>query len=304
MHLGSLVAALGSYLAARRSGGRWLIRIEDLDAARTIPRAADELLQTLARHGLESDAPVRFQSTRAGHYRDALETLVAQRAAYRCTCTRAEIAQAGLAGPDGILYPGTCRKGPASGRNAHAWRLRTGSTEMEFSDMVLGRIRQTLAKTTGDCVIWRADGLAAYHLAVVVDDLDQGVNQIVRGADLLFATGTQMWLAQLLGGATAQYGHLPLVLGADGRKLAKRSATPGIDPRQPQVNLKQALSALGQPPPDELKTAPVSELLRWACGAFDLDRIPRTPYCLPGELLPNATWRDGSDPEPIPPHAA
>lgn len=278
LHLGSLVAAVGSYLAARSAGGRWLVRIEDVDTARAVPGAADELLQTLARHGLESDGPVRFQSTRTEHYRSALRTLIARDGVYPCTCSRRDVARAGVAGTDGYIYPGTCRAGPTPGRPVHSWRLRAGSTGMGFTDAIHGYVHQDLQQTTGDCVIWRTDDMAAYHLAVVVDDLDQGVTQVVRGGDLLFATGAQMRLAGLLNAAPPTYGHLPLILAPDGRKLAKSAASPGIDPDRPQENLACALTALGHAPPTGLRGAPTAELLSWACAAFDLGRVPKRPY--------------------------
>lgn len=283
LHLGSLVAAVGSYALARRAGGRWLLRIEDLDAPRVAPGAAEDFFRALESLGFAWDGEVVWQSRRTEAYREALETLERQGAAYPCGCTRAEIARASSAphpGEEGPPYPGTCRGGLPPGRAARAVRVRVREEPLSFRDAILGPVSACLADSCGDFVVRRADGLFAYQLAVVVDDAASGVTQVVRGADLLASTPRQIRLQNLLGLPTPAYAHLPLVTGPGGAKLSKRncavSLASGQDlARQGGALLLAALRFLGQDPPPDLHRAPPQEVLAWASSHFDPARVPR-----------------------------
>jgi glutamyl-Q tRNA(Asp) synthetase len=282
LHLGSLVAAVGSYAMARRDGGRWLLRIEDLDQPRAVPGMADDMLRTLEMLGFRWDGEVVYQSRRLDTYRAALDRLLAAGAAYPCGCSRAEIALIASAphGEDGLVYPGTCRAGLPPGKTPRAVRLKVDEATISFDDGVMGRYSQSLLSSCGDFVVQRADGPYAYHLAVVVDDAASGVNQVVRGADLLSSTPRQIYLQQLLGYPAPAYCHLPLVTDPDGSKLSKResavSLAGGLDlAREGGRLVCAALEFLGQSPPDALRHAPAGELLAWAVGAFEPRLIPR-----------------------------
>ncbi|MFN3884313.1 MAG: tRNA glutamyl-Q(34) synthetase GluQRS [Rhodocyclaceae bacterium] len=272
LHFGSLIAALGSYLEARSRGGRWLVRIEDVDRPRCRPEYADDILRTLEAFGFEWDGEVIHQSRRSARYREVLEELKRQGVVYPCGCTRAELAAA-PAGADGApVYPGTCRAGLPPGKQARAWRLRvTGA--IDFVDLVQGAQQQDLAREVGDFVLLRADGLFAYQLAVVVDDADQGVDHVVRGADLIFSTARQIFLQRLLGLPTPQYAHLPVAVDTQGAKLSKQTKAPALDVRDPVTALVRAAHFLGmQPPACRLASA---EFWAWAHENWRLGKVPR-----------------------------
>jgi glutamyl-Q tRNA(Asp) synthetase len=266
LHFGSLVAALASWLDARAARGRWLVRIEDLDAPRQQPGAADLILRTLERLGLAWDGPVLYQSLRAPLYRAALDKL--QRHTYWCGCTRREIADSslGLAVDGAQIYPGTCRQGVAQGKTARALRLRTDADAIAFVDRVQGAQSQRLAAEVGDFVLYRADGQFTYQLAVVVDDAEQGVTDVVRGADLLDSTARQIFLQRLLGAPTPRYLHVPVALDANNEKLSKQTGARAVDAAHRDRVLREALRFLGQP-----ATADLDE----AIAAWDVGRIPR-----------------------------
>jgi glutamyl-Q tRNA(Asp) synthetase len=249
LHIGSLIAALASWLDARAAGGRWLVRIEDLDRPRCVTGAADEILRTLERLGLTWDGEVIYQSRRLPLYEAALEKLPA----YWCSCTRREIADSslGLAVDGAPIYPGTCRSGAAGARRA--LRVRTASDEICFDDRVQGRQCQVLERDTGDFVLYRADGMFAYQLAVVVDDFQQQVTDVVRGADLLDSTPRQIYLQRLLGAPTPKYLHVPVAVNAAGEKLSKQTGARAIAPTM--ETLRDALARLGQPPVNSLEEA-------------------------------------------------
>ncbi|MCU1228551.1 MAG: glutamyl-Q tRNA(Asp) ligase [Acidobacteria bacterium] len=237
LHLGSLVAAVGSWLYARRAGGRWLMRIEDVDTPRVVPGSAEEILAALTRYGLEWDGEIVWQSRRTRLYEDALATLRARGFVYDCGCSRT----------DGV-YPGTCRNGLPAGREARAVRFRAPDEVIAFDDVLHGRVEENVATSVGDFVVKRADGLFAYQLAVVVDDAEQSVTQVVRGDDLLSSTARQIALQRALGYATPEYVHLPLVRNADGEKLSKRDGAlplPTLDERRVVETLAIALRFLG-----------------------------------------------------------
>ncbi len=249
LHLGSLVAAVGSCLYAKRVGGRWLVRMEDIDTPRVIPGSAEEILSALERYGLESDGEIVWQSRRTKLYEEALATLRARGLVYDCACSRADLQRAASA-PLGRepVYPGTCRDGLAPGRVARAIRFRAPDEVIGFDDPLRGRVEENVAESTGDFVVRRADGLFAYQLAVVVDDAEQGVTQVVRGADLLTSTPRQIALQRALDFPTPEYAHLPLVTNADGSKLGKRDGAlplPSLDEQRIAETLALALRHLG-----------------------------------------------------------
>jgi len=249
LHFGSLVAALASWLDARAAAGRWLVRIEDLDQPRVQHGAADEILRTLDRLGLYWDGEVTFQSRRVALYE---QTLARLRDIYPCSCSRREIADSAvsLAADGAQVYPGTCRAGMPAGKTARAVRVRVAGTVV-LRDRVQGELSQDLEREVGDFVLRRADGQFAYQLAVVVDDADQGVTDVVRGADLLESTPRQIYLQRLLGFASPRYLHVPVALDANGAKLSKQTDARGID----RGDLRRALRFLGQPPSETLEEA-------------------------------------------------
>jgi len=275
LHFGSLVAALGSFCEARSRGGRWLLRMEDVDAPRCVSGAAEGILRTLERFGLTWDGEVVWQSRRLGAYREALTRLEAGGWVYGCGCTRREIADSALA-PDGArIYPGTCRTGLPEGRLARAWRLRVPAGEVCFEDAVQGSVVEDVSRAVGDFVLLRADGLFAYQLAVVVDDAAAGVTHVVRGADLLDSTARQIVLQDCLGLRRPGYAHLPVVVNEAGEKLSKQTLARAVDEGDPGRVLFAALAFLGQNPPPELAGAPASEMLAWAVTHWRLERVPR-----------------------------
>ena len=275
LHFGSLVAAVGSYLEAKTRGGEWLLRMEDLDAPRAQPGAAEAILRTLQACGLRWDGEPMHQSRRSAAYRTALARLEAQGLIYACGCSRREIADSGL-GPDGaLIYPGTCRNGLAPGKKARATRVRIDNAVIEFEDAVQGTIRQDLAAEVGDFVLLRADGLYAYQLAVVVDDAQQGITDVVRGADLLDSTPRQIYLQRLLGLPTPRYLHLPAAVNAAGEKLSKQTLAPPVDARDAVPVLTQVMEFLGQAPPAQLQRATLDEFWAWALAHWDARHIPR-----------------------------
>ena len=251
LHAGSLVAALASWLDARAAGGRWLVRLEDLDAERHVAGVEDLILAQLAKLGLEADeAPVR-QSDRIDRYEAALAALLAAGHAYPCGCSRRDVRLAALAAGDAseavgeLLYPGTCRTG-LHGKPLRSWRTATAGVEdIAWHDRRLGARRDDVASTVGDFVVRRADGPFAYQLAVVVDDAAQGITDVVRGEDLAGNTSRQILLQRRLGLPTPRHLHVPLVLGADGRKLSKQSGAAPIDDRDPAAAIRAAARVLG-----------------------------------------------------------
>ena len=275
LHFGSLVAALGSYLLAKQAGGRWFLRVEDLDPPRVIPGSADSILRLLNFCGFEWDGKVLYQSLRFDRYRQVLRQLQERELVFACSCSRRElIASAPHSGDDGPIYPGTCRQGPIGQRPERSIRLRVPDHEISCQDLVFGPLRQNLQREVGDFVLQRADGLFAYQLAVVVDDIDSGINQVVRGADLLSSTPRQAYLYQCLQQPLPDYCHLPLALGDDEQKLSKRHGKSAIiTAENSRRALWVAFQFLGQQPPDELLGAAGAELLAWGMENFSADRV-------------------------------
>ena len=273
LHLGSLITALGSWLDARANHGQWLLRIEDVDLPRTQPGAASHIMATLEACALHWDGEVLVQSTRSARYAQACAQLTSLGLTYPCTCSRREIADTALGrSPDGAqVYPGTCRAGSAHQRAAHAVRIRTNSHPIEFVDRLQGLQTQCVEHAVGDFVLQRADGLTTYQLAVVVDDADQGVTDIVRGADLQDSTARQIYLQHCLGFSTPRYLHLPIAVNASGEKLSKQTRAAAVGPN----DLPAAFVALAHPLPDALGHASAKEQLAWGLAHWNPARLPR-----------------------------
>jgi glutamyl-Q tRNA(Asp) synthetase len=269
LHLGSLVAALGSFLDARKAGGRWLLRMEDLDTTRVIPGCSDEMLRTLEAFGLHWDGAVEFQSRRTALYADSLESLRTAGLTFECSCSRRELADSVETG-----YPGTCRPAPARcGPTATRFRVNTEEV-VSWMDLIQGSCLYEL-RTLGDPVIRRRDGVFAYQLAVVVDDAAQGVSHVIRGADLLESTPWQIELQKALKLPTPHYGHLPLIMEETLGKLAKSRGSLALDPTLAGNQLATALGLLSHTPPAELQRSSPDTLLAWATAHWNLDRFQR-----------------------------
>lgn len=272
LHAGSLVTAMASYLDARSHGGQWLIRMEDVDTARSMAGAAEQIVATLAALGMTSDAPIMLQSQRGAAYQSAFDRLQAQ--VYRCSCTRREIADSGaLSAPDGaLIYAGVCRGGLMPDAATRSWRLRVPAAGdaagiIHFTDRLCGDHTETLATSVGDFVLQRGDGLWAYQLAVVVDDAEQGVTDVVRGADLLESTARQVYLQRLLDLPTPRYLHVPVVTNSLGEKLSKQTGATALQTHAPLVELHRALAQLGLTVP---KTDSIARFWETAVTAWGL----------------------------------
>jgi glutamyl-Q tRNA(Asp) synthetase len=264
LHFGSLVAALGSWLFARSAGGRWIVRMEDLDPPREVAHADIEILATLDALGLRSDETPLYQSRRTPHYADAFASLQKLGAVYPCWCTRSDLAAFGG------IHPAACVAASDPAREP-AWRLRVPKRTIAFDDAIQGRVTQDLVREVGDFVVKRADGWYAYQLAVVVDDAAQRITDVVRGADLIDSTPRQILLQELLGLPRVRYAHLPLALGEDGRKLSKQERARAVDAADPLPALRAALAFLGQP---QVSEPTIQATLDMALAQFDARRIP------------------------------
>jgi len=267
LHFGSLIAALASWLDARAACGRWLLRMEDIDPPREVAGAQDAILRTLEAFGLTWDGAVVKQSTRLDIYREQALRFIKQGVAYACICSRRQL-------KDFSVYPGTCRLARHAVDNA-AIRLHVPSQSFGFLDPVQGAFYQQLTQDVGDFVIWRKNGLPAYQLAVVQDDIAQGITHVVRGADLLDSTPRQLYLYQLLGKKAPDYLHVPLLTQVDGRKLGKSFRSAALACSAPEQALVWALHTLGQTPPPSLAKQSVAQILRWAISHWEVEKIPR-----------------------------
>ncbi len=258
LHFGSLVTALASWLEARCAGGDWLVRIEDLDPLREPPEATGQILHSLDCHGLFPDEPVRFQSKRHEAYQAAIEQLLSRGSAYRCRCSRKQLQQ------HGGYHPAHCRNGePAAGDTPYAIRFALNDEAGHWHDLLLGPQQQQVRAELDDPVILRKEGFYAYQLAVVVDDIDQGITHVVRGSDLLDMTAQQQQIFRALGARPPAWLHIPVIVNEQGQKLSKQTHAPALNDRQPAGNLFMALEALGHKPPPTLQTACVEDVLAW-----------------------------------------
>ncbi len=268
--MGSLVAAVGSYLRAKNQQGQWLVRMEDLDPLREVPDVASDILLTLEAHGLYWDGEVVYQSQRQELYADALRQLIDAGQVYTCTCTRKALKRTAKRGQYGIIYPATCRDLKHSFELSKAIRVRTNSDNICFNDRYIGQQCQNIEEDLGDFIIKRSDGYFAYQLAVVVDDEVQGVTEVVRGEDLLNNTQRQIYLQRLLGYRQPNYCHLPMVTNQQGQKLSKQTHAPALQKASAAANLIQALEFLGvyniskNDVVSELKNETPESILQWA----------------------------------------
>ena len=279
LHFGSLVAALASCCDARARGGRWLVRIEDIDEPRAVPGAEADILATLARYGFLADGPILRQSSRGAIYDDAIAALGAKGCVFACACTRRELEAAPLSASGERVYAGTCRDGvprDRASRSQRSLRMRVDGAVIAFRDRLQGEQRQDLAREVGDFVVRRADGVAAYQLAVVVDDAAQGVTDVVRGADLLASTPRQIHVQRALGCATPSYLHVPVAIDAAGEKLSKQTKARAL-PDDPLSALVDAWRFLDQAPFAPRTTA---EFWARAIAAWSPARLP------PVKMLP------------------
>jgi glutamyl-Q tRNA(Asp) synthetase len=276
LHFGSLVSALASYIHARAAGGQWLVRIEDLDPPREQPGAADAILSSLEHHSLHWDGAVLYQSRRHQAYAHTLEQLKQADLVYPCICTRNDLRAMGG------IYDGRCRNRPVNPRRPHALRLKlydlpSGVPELpevcHFDDLFQGPQAQNLRRDVGDQIVKRKDGLFAYQLAVVVDDIAQHISHVVRGSDLLNVSARQLALFQLLGKKPPVYGHVPIAINQLGHKLSKQNYAPALNDTQAGANLWHALVFLNQNPPEDLAGASASELLSWAVNHWRTSAI-------------------------------
>jgi glutamyl-Q tRNA(Asp) synthetase len=264
-----LYTAVASYLAARAARGRWLLRIEDLDPPRVVEGAAERIIATLAAFGFEWDGAVRRQSERHDAYEAALAQLRAHEGLlFECSCSRSSLA-------DMSRYPGHCRNGPLLPGAPKALRVRIDAGEVRFTDQVQGEQHEDLSQSTGDLIVRRRDGWYAYALAVVVDDADQGVSDVVRGADLLEHTAAQIHLQRALALPTPRYAHVPALIEADGAKLAKSHRSVALDPHAAPALLVRTLRLVGLDPPQGLERESLAAIWSWAIGTFRMDSIPR-----------------------------
>ena len=244
-----------------------MIRIEDVDLPRTVLDSDKVILKQLEILGLFWDEEIVYQSQRTQLYESALETLNLKEHTFSCACTRKETANK--------PYPGTCRKGVANGLTGRSVRIKTNNETISVSDLLQDKYSQSLESDIGDFIIKRTDGLFAYHLAVTVDDAEQNINEIVRGADLLDSTPRQIYLQKLLGLYTPTYLHLPVATNEDGSKVSKQSHAAAIDIKNPSKVIFEALRFLGQLPPAEAIDSDLESLLAWAIKHWDIKAIPR-----------------------------
>jgi len=271
LHKGSLVAAVASYLEAKKHNGQWLIRMEDVDESRNAKGAADEILRSLEAYGFEWDGEVFYQTQRKQAYSDALQQLNDQKLIYPCTCSRKDLktlADSGQlkSGPLGYIYPGICidKTFETNSTKNYSTRIKTTTTTISFEDSLQGNYSQQLDTESGDFIIQRRDGLFAYQLAVVVDDAFQNITHVVRGIDLIDSTPRQIYLQQCLNLPPLKYTHLPVILNSRGEKLSKQTGAEGIGTTANIPLILECLDFLGQTPPAELKTETLPTVWEWA----------------------------------------
>lgn len=269
LHYGSLLAAVASFLNIRAKGGIWLVRIEDLDPPREVAGASAEILQTLEKYGLYWDKQVIYQSQRSEYYDEALALLRKNDLLYRCSCSRKEIARRGESN-----YLGHCRKGYKAERKRYSVRVKTPDRIAAWTDQIQGQQSFDLFASNGDFIVQRSDKLHAYHLAVVVDDAQQQITEIIRGADLLPSTPAQIYLQEMLGIQSPQYGHIPVAVNAQGDKLSKQTGAEAVSLRNPASTLVMALRDLGQNPPVDLEASSINDILIWGRHNWVLGNLP------------------------------
>lgn len=286
LHFGSLIAAVASFLEARKHDGRWLVRVEDIDPPRAQAGATDLILRALEAYGFEWDGPITYQSQSRAQHDDALEQLLNTNSAYRCGCSRRDLDDEPV-GSLGSIYPGTCRNGSSAANTA--LRVRTTDEKLEFCDFLQGRQVHHLESESGDFIVLRKDGLVAYQLAVVVDDYLQGITDIVRGIDLMGSTPRQIWLQGLLGYPTPSYAHIPVAVNDKDQKLSKSHGAAAISSTEIGQTLHSALKTLQQRPPEGLRDGSVGEIWSWARESWDMATLKGETQILAEQKLYQAT---------------
>jgi glutamyl-Q tRNA(Asp) synthetase len=277
LHFGSMIAAIGSFCDARANGGTWHVRIDDIDKLRVVPGAADDILRTLTAFGLEWDGKPVFQSHHMESHHAAIHVLRGRAHVFACVCSRKEISEADETSVATPVYAGTCRNGLRAGRSARSLRLQVDDhARAGFTDLLQGSISQQLATEVGDFVIYRSDGIFSYHLACAVDDAQQGVTHVVRGADLIESTPRQIYLQELLGLPTPAYLHLPVATSGQGQKISKQTGAARIDHTRPGEIFHSVLKFLRQRPPSEMARAPAREAIEWAVHHWKREKLPET----------------------------
>ncbi len=269
VHFGTLVAAVASYLQAKKNNGEWLIRMEDVDTTRKVEGSDKNILNTLEAFGFEWHGEVLYQSAQTEHYEIALAELMQQSLVFPCTCSRKLLSETGSE-----IYPGTCRTHKLPEKKPHALRLLAKNTDIHFIDRVMGKQSQKIKQQCGDFVIKRRDGLFAYQLAVVVDDALQGITEIVRGTDLLDSTACQIYLQQQLNYATPNYCHLPLAVDKHHNKISKSEGAAKVNHKNREQWLYKALNFLGQNPPSELINTDIDSIWQWAIRNWKISNVP------------------------------
>lgn len=269
LHFGSLIAALGSYLQAKSQQGKWLLRIEDIDTPRVQTGADSAIMHTLEAFGLYWDDAVIYQSQRLERYQQIFSELQQRGLLYGCQCSRREISLAGG------IYAGNCARLGLT-REPLAWRLRAAGVSTQFDDLIFGQQQIDPALAHEDYIVKRRDGLFSYQLVVVIDDMDQQITEVIRGADLLSMTSRQQHLFSVLAHTAPRYGHLPLAVSSTGHKLSKQNHASALDQWPLQHSLCAALQLLGHPVPSPLHSAPVSEIMAWALKHWQLTKVPVT----------------------------
>jgi len=275
LHFGSLIAATGSYLQAKHQHGEWLLRIDDIDPPREQKGATDDILRTLEDFGFEWDSEVLYQSSRLQRYQEAVNYLVEQQRAYPCSCSRKSILKKTGQTTGETLYPGFCRNGPLETLLEYSYRLRCNNNPIEFDDAIQGKQSFNLENYNGDFVLQRRDHYFSYQLASGIDDAEQKITEVVRGADLLNSTPCQLHVQQALNLPSPQYCHLPIATNTDGQKLSKQSHAKPIDSKDSVILLYKTLKFLGQMPPIYLIKSDQKELWSWAKTHWRLDLVPK-----------------------------
>ncbi len=275
LHFGSLVAAMGSYLQAKRQNGEWLLRIDDIDPPREQKGVVDNILKTLDGFGFEWNGEVLYQSNRRERYHEVVHHLLEQKLAYPCSCSRKSILEKTGQTKGETVYPGFCRNGPLENLSEYSIRLRCNHELIQFDDAILGPQSFDLEKMNGDFVLQRRDGYFSYHLASGIDDAEQGITEVVRGADLLNCSPGQIHVQQTLGLSPPLYCHLPIVLSESGQKLSKQSHAKPIDSKESVDLLYKSLKFLGQMPPIELMQSNNKEIWNWAINHWQLDLVSK-----------------------------
>lgn len=275
LHFGSMIAAIGSFCDARANGGEWHVRIDDIDTPRVVTGAADDILRTLEAFSLEWDGRPVYESWNKAAFHGALHALRAAGRVFACSCSRRDVSEAGVSGPEGPVYPGTCRDGLRPGRPVRSLRLRVeGQSNIDFVDALQGQISQDLAAEVGDFVVYRSDAIFSYHLACVVGDAHQNITHVVRGADLIDSTPRQIYLQRLLGLPTPTYLHLPVVTNNRGEKLSTQTRATPVDPAYAGQTIQAVLAFLGQQPPAELANWSAHDAIEWAVKNWRRENLP------------------------------